>query len=504
MKVTVGPGDIERFRAAVERWLGLQFDDAKSGLLEDVLRRRLASLDRSSATYLQQLESEPSKELRELARELTVGETYFFRNNDQFRALAEVCLPSRMRARASQRTLRMLSAGCSSGEEAYSISILAQHACQSWDVSILAVDVNPSILEKARRARFSQWALRETPADVEQRWFRAEGRESILDDAVRALVSFEERNLVEDDPRLWRPEAYDIVFCRNVIMYFAPEKAHAVIERIARSLMPGGYLFLGHAETLRGLSGHFHLRHTNDTFYYQRRDNLDDHSAESPYAGALAPFPATTSPALVPEGADTWVETIRRASERIDALTMPRPPAAEASRAAPSQRPDLGAALDLLEKERYAEALDRVTALPSAAASDPDVLLLRAVLLTHRGQLEEAEEASERLLAIDELNAGAHYALALCREARGDRQGALDHDQVAIYLDGSFAMPRLHLGLVARKRGDLELARRELGQALVLLQREDAARLLLFGGGFGRDALLALCRAELASAGGPR
>jgi chemotaxis protein methyltransferase CheR len=501
----VGPGDVERFRAVVERRLGLQFDEAKSGLLEEVLRRRLASVDRSCATYLEQLELEPSKELRELARELTVGETYFFRNNDQFRALAEVCLPSRMAARASQRKLRMLSAGCASGEEAYTLSILAQQAKGlSWDVSILAVDVNPAVLEKAQRARFSQWALRETPADVEHRWFRADGRESVLDDAVRALVSFEERNLVEDDPRLWRPETYDVVFCRNVIMYFTPEKAQAVIDRIARSLMPGGYLFLGHAETLRGLSGHFHLRHTNDTFYYQRRDNLDDHSAESPYPSALAPFAATTSPAIAPEGADTWVETIRRASERIDALTMPRAAATEASRAAPSQRPDLGAALDLLEKERYAEALDRVSALPSAAASDPDVLLLRAVLLTHRGQLEEAEDACERLLAIDELNAGAHYALALCREAKGDRQGALDHDQVAIYLDASFAMPRLHLGLVARKRGDLEMARRELGQALVLLQREDAARLLLFGGGFGRESLLALCRAELASSGGPR
>jgi chemotaxis protein methyltransferase CheR len=170
-------------------------------------------------------------------------------------------------------------------------------------------------------------------------------------------------------------------------------------------------------------------------------------------------------------------------------------------RAVPSQRPDLAAALDLLEQERYADALDHVGALPSGTARDPDALLLRAVLLTHSGRLEEAEDACARLLAIDELNAGAHYALALCREARGDRQGALDHDQVAVYLDRSFAMPRLHLGLVARKRGDLDLARRELGQALVLLQREDAARLLLFGGGFGREALLSLCRAELAGCG---
>ena len=106
------------------------------------------------------------------------------------------------------------------------------------------------------------------------------------------------------------------------------------------------------------------------------------------------------------------------------------------------------------------------------------------------------------LLEVDELNAGAHYALALCREGAGDARGAIDHDQVAVYLDGSFAMPRLHLGLMARKAGDREAARRELGHALELLEREDPSRVLLFGGGFRREALLALCRAEFAACGG--
>ena len=502
MSGTITTSAVGQFRAAITRGLGLQFDDTKSGFLEDVLRRRLDSSDRSCAAYLAQLETDPSKELRELARELTVGETYFFRNNDQFRAFAEVVLPERLRAQAAHRRLRVLSAGCASGEEAYSLSIVAQQVLgSSWDVSILGVDVNPSMLEKAQRARFSQWALRETPPDVAQRWFRPDGRESVLDAAARALVRFEERNLVENDPRLWQPEAYDVVFCRNVMMYFTPENARAVVAHIAASLAPGGYLFLGHAETLRGLSNDFHLRHTHETFYYQRRETLGETSLPD---HALVPEPAsTTFGSLFDDGA-TWVETIRRASERIDVLTRPSPPGSEAPPSTASPRPDLGAALELLEKERYAEALDRVTALPPGAAGDADALLLRAVLLTHRGRLEEAEGACERLLAIDELNAGAHYALAICREGRGDAQGALDHDQVAIYLDRSFAMPRLHLGLVARKRGDLETARRELGQALVLLEREEVARLLLFGGGFGRDALLALCRAELASCGGGR
>jgi chemotaxis protein methyltransferase CheR len=109
---------------------------------------------------------------------------------------------------------------------------------------------------------------------------------------------------------------------------------------------------------------------------------------------------------------------------------------------------------------------------------------------------------SAQLLERDELNTGAHYLLALCRESAGDRQGALDHDSAAVYLDPAFAMPRVHLGLMARRAGDSEGARRELGQALLLLKREEASRLLLFGGGFTRDALIALCRAELVSAGG--
>jgi chemotaxis protein methyltransferase CheR len=162
----------------------------------------------------------------------------------------------------------------------------------------------------------------------------------------------------------------------------------------------------------------------------------------------------------------------------------------------------LGFALELLRKERFAEALAIVDRLPPASGRDPDVLLLRAVLLTHDGQLAKAEEACRSLLEVDELSAGAHYLLALCREGAGDCAAAAHHDQVATYLDPGFAMPRLHLGLLARRTAQHTLARQELGQALVLLQREEASRVLLFGGGFGRDALVTLCRTELLRCGG--
>ncbi len=249
---------------------------SKLSFLAEVLRKRLDFGRQESACYLHRLEHDDEGgdgETAELARELTVGETYFYRNHDQFRAFAEVVLPARMQARRPQKCLRVLSAGCASGEEAYTLAIILRDAIpdRSWDVSIRAVDVNPAALERAAAARFSAWALRETPPAVRDRWFRPAGRDLVLDDDIRSAVTFERRNLTADDSDLWRPGFYDVVFCRNVIMYFSPEKMCAVIARIAASLVPGGFFFLGHAETLRGLSQDFHLLHTHETFYYQRR-----------------------------------------------------------------------------------------------------------------------------------------------------------------------------------------------------------------------------------------
>lgn len=503
------PAAIQRFRALVARRLGLHYGDDRLDLLAEVLRERLDALgDAGPAAYFQRLASPPSArdEWRAIAARLSVPETYFLRYAAHFRAFAEVVLPDRVEARRAVRRLRILSAGCASGEEPYSLAIAVREHLPdlaSWDVAIHGVDVNPVALAKAARGRYSVWSLRETPAGVRARYFRQEGRDFVLDDAIRAAVSFEERNLADDDPHFWWPDVYDVVFCRNVVMYFEPDVARAVVDRIARALVPGGYLFLGHAETLRGLSSEFHLRHTHETFYYQRRDAAELALAADEGASVTRPSPAPAAAAtLAPD--DSWVDAIHRASERIAALAR-APGARRAATADAAPRAvamDLGIALELLREERFGEALDVLHALRPEAQSDPDVLLLRAVLLTNAGDPAGAERVCRQLLARDELNAGAHHLLALCREHAGDRRAAMACDQAAIYLDPAFAMAHLHLGLVARRVGDLDAAGGALGQARLLLAREDASRILLFGGGFSREALVRLCEAELRAVGG--
>ncbi len=490
--------DVERFRNAIAHRLGLRFDDTRLPFLEGVLQRRLELQGGAGAAYLERLERRhgPAAELGALADELTVNETYFFRHHEQLDAFRDLAVPARMQERGATRELCVLSAGCASGEEPYSLAILLHGLCDSgWRVVVRGIDVNPAMLQRARAGRYSAWSLRDTPVEIGQTWFTLQGRERVLARSIRDAVVFEQCNLADDCAEHWPQERYDVVFCRNVLMYMTPDCAHALVARMARALVPGGYLFLGYAETLRGLSQAFHLRHTHGAFYYQLKGTGDSLAPQR--QGPVPSEPKESAPeALV---ADGWVAAISAASDRIRALSSA--PSANAAPGTALPAWDLAPALELLRKERFGEALALVCALPAASSRDPDVLQLRALLLTQAGELAGAEQACAELLRLDELNAGAHYLLALCCEGRGELGRAREHDRIAIYLDAGFAMARLHLGLLLRRTGDRDGARRELADALLLLQREDTARLLLFGGGFTRAALVALCRAELVAVG---
>ncbi len=480
--------EIEAVRELVASKLGLVLDGSRLEELESALAERLEATGETGAAYLHRLSSPAAgaREMRALVPRLTVGESYFFRHAEHFTALFDDVLP-RWFAGGRDR-VRILSAGCSSGEEVHTLAFLALERVPdaAERVSILGIDVDPEAIARARAGVYSAWALRQTAEDVAARWFTRRGRTWEVVERARRLVSFEERNLVAEDASFWAPCAFDVVFCRNVIMYFSASAARAVVHRLAASLPGEGCLFLGHAETLRGLSHDFHLRHVEDAFYYEKK------GGRAP-AGAEEGRPAAT-PTVAPPSEEAWVDVILGASERIAAL------AASTSRPVPAAGlvPTLSGNAD----ERPAEALELLSSLPSSAREDRDALLLRAVLLTNGGPTGEARQAIDRLLALDEFDPGAHYLMALCREAEGDDAAACEHHHRSIYLDPRFAMPHLHLGRLARKGGDTALAARTLSRAAELLAEEDSARILLFGGGFPREVLIAICRRESAAVGG--
>jgi chemotaxis protein methyltransferase CheR len=440
---------------AAER-LGLRFEPRQLPWLAELATRRAGALP--PADYLARLRDPAAAgELAALAAELTVGETYFFRHPEQFQALRLRALPALADARRAQRRLRALSAGCASGEEAWSLAICLQALLglerEPWDWSVLGVDLNPAALARARLGRYGAWSLRELPEPQREPWLQRSGEEFEIDPGLRRHVDFQADNLSDAGAACWHAGPYELVFCRNVLMYLTPAAAAGVVARTCAALAPGGYLFLGHADTLREQPG-LQLCHSDGCFYYRRE---------------VAPSPAP-APAAAP--------------------ARPRP-ALPAS--APAPEPAERAVLALLRQEHHAEAL------AAARAAGPALLLAQAALLAGQGRLDEAWQASEALLASApqrSRRAAAHYVQGLCLEARAQASGAEQRYRQAARLDPDFALPRLRLGLLARRRGELALMRSELARAAALLQHEDEAHLLLFGGGFGRAALLALCQGD--------
>ncbi|HUQ07296.1 MAG TPA: protein-glutamate O-methyltransferase CheR [Kofleriaceae bacterium] len=497
MRAVVSSGDTERFRGLVRSWLGLEHDDTRLGNLAGVLQDRLRATGSPDLDAYARFAGS-GDELRLLAERLTVGETFFFRNPDHFRALAEHVLPTSIRRNAANRRLRLLSLGCATGEEPHSIAILLREQfpeLEHWEVELVGVDVNRASLARARAGRYGAWALRATPAEQLARWFTVEGRDHVLDARVRRMVTFVEHNLAAPAAAWWFGR-WDVVMCRNVLMYFTPALAAELVARLRQSLWPDGYLFLGHAETVRDRAEGFRLCHTHDTFYYQATDAGGGAASWPP---PLAPEPATAGGT---GGMPSWFDEIERASRRIEALASDhrdraQAPASVGAHAGPTA---YARARALFEQERVDEALAALDGDPTLG-DDRDALLLRAVLCTNRGRLVEAETACARLLARGVPEAGAHYLMALCRETAGDPAAAVEHDRAAIADDAGFAMAHLHLGRLRRRLDDVDGARASLRQALHLLEVDDVHRIALFGGGFRRDALVALCRRELAACG---
>lgn len=455
---------VGRFAALVEQRLGLHYDPPQWGELEALLTERASGL--GVEKYLEQLASTPSPaEWKALAERLTVGETYFLRHPTQLETLVDDVLPSFLRQTPH---VRVLCAGCSTGEEPYSVALLARERgrVDASRLRVMGIDVNPRAIAHARRACYSPWSLRAVPLAMREQWFQRTPQGFALRPQIRDQVIFEERNLLEESAAFWAPNSFHAILCRNVVLYFPQEVIRKIIARMAQALVPGGYLFLGPSETLRGISEDFELLRGGDAFYYRLRPPAPAPAAQSvPPSAALQKAPSGVSqPQFVPP---------------------PPPPATEG----------LDGVLQLLEAERYAEAGALLESLPQS--SQPLGQLLRAVLHLHAGRLSQAEQLGRQLATASATEAPAHYLLGLCLEQFGDERGARGRYAAAVRADPTFALGQLRSGTLARRAGDVVEARVGLRMALSMLPQEKPLYLALFGGGFGRHGLMQVVLQEL-------
>ncbi len=261
-------------RDLVYQYCGIFFQDDVAYLMEKRLAVRVQALGlQSFGDYYRHLRygRESWRELEQIVELLTTNETYFFREKYQLRAFSEEILPELMKRKAGSRRLRIWSAGCSTGEEAYTIAmlLLETDGIGNWDLEIFANDISRRVIKKARKGVYGKGSFRDMEPYFLNKYFKQVQGGWEISEKVRDLVSFGQLNLL-DDEMLALVGVMDVIFCRNVLIYFDKDSRTKVVETFYEKLTEGGYLLLGHSESLLNISTAFELVHLKNDMVYRK------------------------------------------------------------------------------------------------------------------------------------------------------------------------------------------------------------------------------------------
>jgi chemotaxis protein methyltransferase CheR len=255
--------------------LGLHFDEKKVYFLRTRVAKRMAALGMEDPKdYLFHISHADADgvEMQALANLITTNETYMFREYDQLQAFANYCLPEVLSAKEAkgEKTLRIWSAGSSSGEEAYSLAMIVQEIfpkIEEWDFQIVATDVDENMLRKTTAASYGTRSVHDVPEEYRDKYLTKSGDEYLVEPRTAAMVEARHLNL-NDRLAMRTMLGFDFIFCRNVLIYFDDASRKAVVERFYNSLNKGGYVFLGHAESLGRMTSAFHLKRFDSHLVY--------------------------------------------------------------------------------------------------------------------------------------------------------------------------------------------------------------------------------------------
>ena len=266
-----------KIRDVIYQISGIYQPEEKLYLLASRCARRMSAVNaKSPAEYLEYLTDRGNREaeLRLLFNEITIGETYMFRSPPQLEALRSVILPQILRAKSAMgfKRLHIWSAGCSTGEEPYTLAMFlleeSEKLLTGWTFDILATDLNDRSLAAAKAGIYGEYALRSTTELLRRKYFRPyDDKQLQATDQLKSLVRFDRVNL-SDDSKMTFLKGMDLIFCCNVLIYFDLGSKRKVMQHFFSNLLPGGYLFLGHAESLYQVDDRFHLVHFPGTIGY--------------------------------------------------------------------------------------------------------------------------------------------------------------------------------------------------------------------------------------------
>jgi chemotaxis protein methyltransferase CheR len=434
------------------------FHDKDEDLATRFARRFAARGVATCSEYLKMLRNGGAggEELACIVGELTIGETYFFRQREHFDALRDTVFPELLGRNRASRHIRIWSAGCATGAEPYSLGILLNlelgNRVAGWEISILATDINTEFLAQARKARYRSWSFRETPDSVKLACFEQHGDTWVLKPEFRRLVSFRQHNLADCESFRNLGGPFDLILCRNVMMYFGPELIRKAVAAFYDVLTPGGWLVVGPAvlniETFAKFSS---VNVDGVTFYRKPLESEAKSSQGAPPRQKVTGYPVS-----------------------LEAPIVSHPPL-----------------------WRGTTSLRRPTSVTPAVSGVPQVRLL-----ADRGEWSVAESLGRQLVETEPLNAPAHFTLGLILEHTSSCEEAERSLRRAIYIDRSFVLAHYHLGICLERIGRTEDARKSFRNVRGLLSTRLEEEVIEYGDGITVSELKDLARMHVELIGG--
>lgn len=449
---------------------GLLIRELDEGKLREVIAGRIKHYKLSGAEdYYLLLQAAPAQseaEWQKLISLITVGESYFFRDKGQFALLKDQILPELIAVRQPMRSLKIWSAGCSTGEEPYSVAILVDELLpqrDGWQIRILGTDINPEAIDKARRGVFTKWSFRMCGKDLQRHHFTPRKDEWEIMERVRNMVELRCGNLLDRSDDLTSDFSnVDLIICRNVFIYFNKEAIAQVMERFTRCLREGGYLLTGHGE----LHGHglvlkgFGTRVFQDSLVYQK---LGAVAAVTGLDLQMAERERQSSPAVTPEvPKPKGVAHKQKAHRKIEKPEFK----VEAART-----PEMPSELEaLFRRGDYAGSITLGESLIAGAPHNFAILHLLAQAYANVGEHDKAAGLCKKMMELQTHSAKPYFWLAQIAEAQGDYEAAKKLLKKAIYLDLTFVAAYLELSGLYERENDRKRAGTMRQTALALLK----------------------------------
>jgi chemotaxis protein methyltransferase CheR len=427
----------EELAQLASRKIGLRIPDDAHDRFVGMLRERAAHLGCASLNDYQVLLTgrKSTDEWEELARIFTCGETFFFRDHGQIDLLRLHLLPELIAQHRNDKTLRLWSAGCASGEEVYSLAMLVDMLLpkrDGWHILILGTDIDSKATARALRGRYGQWSFRMVPEELQQRYFHLESKEWVLDERIRRMVTFRVSNLIGEPFPDSASELHgmDLILCRNVFIYFNPAAVYSVAAKFAATLREGGYLLTAHTELIGHPLRELESRLFVEGVVYQRIANQN-------LAARPASPPSLSVPTVawrVPPAVRPSISIAAKVQPATVQTTPPKPPA------------------------------------PTPVALADAVLLKEARAHADRGDFDLAELNCRNALVVNPFAAAPYFLLAQLARIKGDFNLAKECLAKAIYLDSRFVAAYLELAALCERADELPRAQNLRRAALAIVR----------------------------------